>query len=195
MLLFPPPPPAPPPRGPGVRTWVEPRFEPPPPPNLARNTCPLRRFQPKKTQKRYVFGRSAVRSGNGPTSEIRALYGVLGPKRFKKGTYLEGWWGIWKVGGRVRSKYMPFTAFSGPKRPKQGTYLVGGSGLETVRRRRRGGGSGSETLTLKYVPFRAFSGPKRPQTSPEAIPKGFACFFCFPPLCSKVEVEFVNLAT
>ena len=145
-------------------------------------------FRPKKTQKRYVFGRSAggggsgpgmarpkkyvpftafsgpkrpkkgtylrgwrrggIRSGNGPTSEIRALYGVFRPKKTQK-RYV---FARLAAGGGVRSgtarppKYVPFTAFSSPKRHKKGTYLGG---------RRVGGGSGPGTAL--------FQAPKRPK--------------------------------
>ena len=108
-----------------------------------RNTCPLRRFQAQKDPKKVRIWE--VGGGNGPTSQIRALYGVFRPKKTQKRyTYLGGR----RAGGgsgpgmaRPR-KYVPFTAFSGPKRPKK-RYVFG----------RRGG----------PVRERPFSGPKRPK--------------------------------
>ena len=107
-----------------------------------RNTCPLRRFQAQKDPNRVriweVGGRGGVRSGNGPTSEIRALCGVFRPKKTLKG-YVFGR----SVGG----------GGSGPGTARP-TYLGG---------RRAGGGGGPMARPPKYVPFTAFPGPKRPK--------------------------------
>ena len=104
----------------------------------------------KTAQKRYVFGRSAggggVRSGNGPTSEIRALYGVFRPKKTPK-RYVFGR----SAGGGVRG-----TALTGPKRPKKGTYLGGRGG--------GGGGPVQERPDLRNTcPLRRFQAQKDPK--------------------------------
>ena len=84
-------------------------------------------------------GGGGVRSGNGPTSEMRALYGVFRPKKTQK-RYAFG-----RSAGRGGSgpgtarpkKYVPFTAFSGPKKRYVFGRLAGGGG---------GGGGGGADL-------------------------------------------------
>ena len=148
---------------------------------------------PKKTQKKVriweVGGEGGVRSGNGPTSEIRASYGVFRPKKKpKKGTYLGGrragvrsgtarppkyvpftpYLGGRRAGGSSPGtarppKYVPFTAFSSQKNHKNvRIWEVGG----------RGGGvrSGNSPRPKKYVPFAAFSSPKGTAPPPKYVP-------------------------